>query len=135
MGDFGRQPRPKVWFFLLSASTCLTSGAAFADLTRYVAVNPIDVCASNGTGCAPVNNISGGQTVLNGPNIPVGMFDAASQTSITRAILNAIGVDMAFGPIQQYNSAPNVSRANPKAYADTDYRTLHVFQTTNSQGE
>jgi hypothetical protein len=122
-------PRWAVRLLPLLASGCLTSSAALAQLTQYIAVNPIDVCALNGRGCAPVNNIGpSGQTVLNGPNTPIGVIDVASDTNIARAILNAIGVEVAFGQVVMYRSDLNatVGRA--------DYRTLHVVNSTDSAG-
>jgi len=60
MGDLKCSQGRKVWCFLLSvAVACLVSGAALAQVTNYVVVNPIDVClatTSNGTTtktCAP----------------------------------------------------------------------------------
>src|SRR5437764_11326232 len=60
MGDIRCSQGPKVWCFLLSmALACLVSGAALAQVTNYIVVNPIDVClatTNNGTttkNCAP----------------------------------------------------------------------------------
>jgi hypothetical protein len=108
------------------ASAWLVSASASAQLTQYVAVNPIDVCALNGDGCAPINNM--GQTFLNGQTTPVGIVDSSSQINITRATFNAIGIEVAFGPVVQYKSALN------DAFANTDYRTLHVVNSTDSAG-
>jgi hypothetical protein len=73
MGDMKRRLGRMVWFFLLSAAVaCLASGAAFAtctpslagispgngDVPCYIKVQPIDVCLSNGLGCAPFNTTS-----------------------------------------------------------------------------
>jgi len=79
-----RTPRwsKKGWLYLLSASTCLTSGTALAQVTNYIVINPIDVCDSTGASCAPINNK--GQTVLNGTKTaagfvfptPIGFIDA-----------------------------------------------------------
>jgi hypothetical protein len=114
------------WHLLLFGIVCLASGAARAQTVSApynVWVQPIDVCNSAGTSCAPIN--SKGQTVLNGANTPVGFFDPTSGANITQAIiLDQLGVNVAFLPVVQYNSAPNVSPTN--AYAPTDFRTLHV---------
>jgi hypothetical protein len=112
--------------FLLSAAASLSSGSALADLTScaagsvcyYVAIQPIDVCASNGTGCAPFNNLSKtGNPGAATSTTPIGFVDTATGKDVTRAILNQIGVDLAWSPIKQYNN--------------TTYQTLHI---TNSSG-
>ena len=64
MGGFRpRTNRIIVGFFWLSASSvaaCLASDAAVAQVTKYIAVQPIDVCATKGpvTTCAPFNTTS-----------------------------------------------------------------------------
>ena len=64
-------PGRMVWSFLLAvAAVCLASGAAVAtcnpslpisagDVPCYIVVQPIDVCLSNGAGCAPFNTTPG----------------------------------------------------------------------------
>ena len=120
--------------FLLFGAACLASSAARAQTVpapHNVWVQPIDVCNSAGTSCAPIN--SKGQTVLNGTNTPVGFFDPTSGANITQAIiLDQLGVNVAFLPVVKYNSAPNVSPTN--AYAPTDYRTLHVVTNNPACG-
>jgi hypothetical protein len=114
--------------FLLSAAASLSSGSALADLTScaagsvcyYVAIQPIDVCSSTGTGCAPFNASSKiGNPGAATSTTPIGFVDTATGKDITRTIMNQIGVDLAWSPIKQYNN--------------TTYQTLHVVQcsTTN----
>jgi len=114
---------------LLSAAfTLLATNSALADLTScatgsvcyYVAIQPIDVCSSTGTGCAPFNTSSRtGNPAAATSTTPIGFVDATTKKDITRAIMNQIGVDIAWSPIKQYNN--------------TTYQTLHVVQcnTTN----
>jgi hypothetical protein len=129
MANFASDPRWAIRLLWVLALVCPASSAALAQLTQYIAVNPIDVCAGNGMGCAPINNIGPlGQTVLDGPNTPIGVIDVASDTNITRAALNAIGVEVSFGQVVAYSSAPNAT------VAGTDYRTLHVVNSTDSSG-
>jgi hypothetical protein len=114
-------------FLLLSAATSLPSGSALADLTSctlgsvcyYVAVQPIDVCASNGTGCAPFNSLSkAGNPGAATSTTPIGFVDTTTGKDITRTILNQIGVDVAWAPIKQYNN--------------TTYQTLHVVPCSST---
>jgi hypothetical protein len=118
-------------YLLLLAIACLGPELARAESTSlpyFIVVQPIDVCSSTGTGCAPIN--SKGQTVLNGTTTPVGFFDPTSGANITQAIWNQIGVNVVFQPVVQYNSAANVSPTG--AYAATDFRTLHVVASTQT---
>src|SRR5947209_7536058 len=111
-----------VW--VLGAAAMLGSGAAraAADFTScaagavcyYVAIQPIDVCSSAGTGCAPFNTTSRtGNPTAATSTTPIGFVDSATGKDITRAILNQIGVDVAWSPIKQYKN--------------TSYQTLHVI--------
>src|SRR5438270_13507225 len=62
-----REVRPHsiavVGLLLLAATAFFPRGAAFAGVTvtqpvtQYVVLNPIDVCAAGGTGCAPFNTL------------------------------------------------------------------------------
>jgi hypothetical protein len=79
----------------------------------YVAIQPIDVCSSTGTGCAPFNTSSKiGNPGAATSTTPIGFVDATTGKDITRALLNQIGVDIAWSPI--------------KLYKNTTYQTLHV---------
>jgi hypothetical protein len=134
MRDLRRSRGHTAWSFLVLGIVCLASGATCAQTVSApynVWVQPIDVCNSAGTICAPIN--SKGQTVLNGANTPVGFFDPTSGANITQAIiLNQLGVNVVFLPVVQYNSAPNVSPTN--AYAPTDFLTLHVVNNNPACG-
>jgi hypothetical protein len=199
MGSRSR-PDGMVWSFLLSAVACLIAGGAFAAtpmITRYVVVQPIDVCSSTGTGCAPYNetstvgnvtctgSISGATPTVAGTTLtitscssgtphvadtlsgtgiaagtiimtgsgglgtfkgtvnnsqlvaagtaisatgPIGFwvnpttgaaYPATGGVDVTRAMLNQIGVDLAWNPIVQFNSPNNPSTG-------TTYQTLNV---------
>jgi hypothetical protein len=193
MGSRSR-PGGMVWSFLLSAVACLIAGGAFAavPITRYVVVQPIDVCSTTGTGCAPYNETStvgnvactgsiAGTTLtitscssgtphvsdaLSGTGIaagtiimtlgtgsggvgtytgtvnksqtvaattitatgPIGFwvnptsgvaYPATGGVDVTRAMLNQIGVDVAWNPIVQWDSPINLSTG-------TTYQTLNV---------
>src|SRR3954470_10563392 len=85
-----------VW--VLGAAALLFSSPARADLTTcalstgavcyYVAIQPIDVCSSTGTGCAPFNttNRTGNPTAATSTT-PIGFVDSATGKDLTRAIL------------------------------------------------
>jgi hypothetical protein len=143
--------------FLLSAAASLSSGSALADLTScaagsvcyYVAIQPIDVCASNGTGCAPFNNLSKtGNPGAATSTTPIGFVDTTTKKDITRAIMNQIGVDVAWSPIKQYNNTTYQTlrivpcsstnpvlpcASTPNALTSTDFLTLSQ-QNGISQG-
>jgi len=123
------------WRLLLSATVGLTSGAAFAQSVTtpyYIVVQPIDVCNSAGTSCAPVNSknqsfISPG---VGGPNMPVGFFDPTTGANITQTIfLNQFGVNVVFQPLVQYKSAPNPFSTSS---SQPDFLTLHVTPCTTT---
>lgn len=202
MGSRSR-PGRTVWLFLLSAVACLVAGGAFAAapmITRYVVVQPIDVCSTTGTGCAPYNetstvgnvactgSISGATPTVAGTTLtitscssgtphvadtlsgsgiaagttimtlgtgsgglgtykgtvnnsqlaaagtaitatgPIGFwvnptsgvaYPATGGVDVTRAMLNQIGVDVAWNPIVQWDSPINLSTG-------TTYQTLNV---------
>lgn len=112
---------------LLSATASLSSGSALAaaalascaagTVCYYVAIQPIDVCSSTGTGCAPFNTSSKtGNPGAATSTTPIGFVDPTSGKDITRTIWNQLGVDIAWAPIRQYKN--------------TTFQTLHV--TTNA---
>jgi hypothetical protein len=116
-------------FLLLSAAASLSSESALADLTScaagsvcyYVAIQPIDVCSSTGTGCAPFNTSSKiGNPGAATPTTPIGFVDTATGKDITRTIMNQIGVDLAWSPIKQYNN--------------TTFQTLHISNSSGATG-
>jgi cytoskeletal protein CcmA (bactofilin family) len=165
----GSKSRPGlvVWSFFASLAVCLASGAALAqclypvppnsalppyptpgEVPCYIMVQPIDVCASNGSSCAPFNTVSsvgnpstaGKDSAGNfnnsaSPN-PIGfVVDPAtglspgqsgypgSGTDVTRTLVNEVGVDLAWLPMKQYNSDINPN-------TNTTFQTLNVTQTT-----
>ncbi|MBV8772113.1 MAG: hypothetical protein JO166_07270 [Deltaproteobacteria bacterium] len=82
------------------------AGSVFAQavgpaVTDFVTVQPIDVCAANGTNCAIMNNLGAGQnTIAAGPDVQIGF--ASNGINITRQILNLAGLDVVFQPAVQY---------------------------------
>jgi hypothetical protein len=105
----------------------LSSGSALADLTAcaagsvcyYVAIQPIDVCSSNGTGCAPFNTSSKtGNPGAATSTTPIGFVDATTKKDISRAIWNQLGVDLAWSPLRQYNN--------------TTFQTLHIVPCSST---
>jgi hypothetical protein len=114
-------------FLLSAASAWLVTNSAVAAVTAcpaglvcsYVAVQPIDVCSSTGTGCAPFNTSSKiGNPGAATSTTPIGFVDTASGKDVTRAIWNQVGIDVAWSPMRQYNN--------------TTYQTLKI--TTDSSG-
>lgn len=110
MGRMTRRSQT-VWLLLLSTFAFIAGGGAHATVpvTKYVVINPIDVCgttgASSATGCAPFNT----QSVSPDPSkatstTPIGFVDAATNVNITRAIWLQSGIDVTFLPIAQYNN-------------------------------
>jgi hypothetical protein len=167
----GSRSRPGlvVWSFFASLAVCLASGATLAqclypvppnsalppyptpgEVPCYIMVQPIDVCASNGSSCAPFNTVSsvgnpstaGKDSAGNfnnsaSPN-PIGfVVDPATGLSpgqpgysgsgvdVTRALLNELGVDLMWLPMAQYKSDINPN-------TNTTFQTLSVTQTTTS---
>ncbi len=151
MGDMKRRPGRTVWSFLLPAAACLASGSALAQcpaldtlepgVSCYILVQAIDVCSSTGTLCAPFNNMNGpigkpttqSQTGTN----RIGFFDPNTGADITRALLNQIGIDLAYttlpsgltggANIVQYNSPKNTGTT-------TTFQTLNVTQGATCVG-
>src|ERR1700731_1271407 len=132
-----REARPHsiavVGLLLLAATAFFPRGAAFAGVTvtqpvtQYVVLNPIDVCAAGGTGCAPFNTLRtapGAATALT----PIGFVDSTTNINVTRADWLKAGIDVTFLPIKQYNSPANKDpwQTISPTYTQTDYRTLHV---------
>ena len=95
------------------------ASCATGSVCSYVAVQPIDVCSSTGTGCAPFNTLSKtGNPAAATSTTPIGFVDTATGKDLTRAMLNQIGVDVAWSPMLQYNN--------------TNYQTLHVITCPTS---
>jgi hypothetical protein len=96
---------------LLCVAACLASGGAFAvPIADYITVQPIDVCsgaAGTTTGCAPINSF--GQNYKTAAVGAIGSLAGTptSNTNVTRAIWNQIGLDTVFLPAVQYPNAGN----------------------------
>jgi hypothetical protein len=192
---WGSKSRPgrTVWSFLLSMAVCLASGAAFAtctpslsglspgsgDVPCYIKVQPIDVCLSNGTGCAPFNTTSTVGVPLgnplttpptpaagapysansNFPSFPTGLpnnptspnpigfvvnpstgvvIPAAQNppqtggVDITRELLNNIGVELVWFPMEQYCDQTTSDLTCPgTGSAFPNFTSLTITQATN----
>ena len=95
---------------------CLVSGAAAANCTAQppfygavpcrMTIQPIDVCADNGSLCAPFNltNKVGNPDNKDQTANPIGFVDATTKKDITRVMLNQFGIDVAYLPVARYNS-------------------------------
>jgi hypothetical protein len=118
MGDVKQRLGRMVWSLLFSAVACLVSGSAFGQLTScaagsvcyYVAIQPIDVCSSTGTGCAAFNNPQfnntcpvGNPTAISSSN-PIGFFDPSTGKDLTRQIWNKLGVDISYSAMKKWNN-------------------------------
>jgi hypothetical protein len=125
----------------------LGSGGALAAVTacaagtvcNYVAVQPIDVCADDGTGCAAFNNPTnalqcpvGSPTTISATN-PIGFVDASTGKDITRAMWNQIGVDVAWSPMKQYKSTFYQSGITISQNATTGALSSSQFLTLSQQ--
>ena len=99
------------WWFLLLTATCFGSGGALAQVTKFITVQPWDLCS--GSICAPFNTTSqiGKPTTQNSTTNPIGFVYSytANNTKvyidITRALLNQIGVDVIWQPMKVYSSS------------------------------
>jgi hypothetical protein len=100
-----------VWLPLLSAVALLANAGAHAavPVSKYIVIQPIDVCGTAGptsaTGCAPFND----QTQSPDPSkatttTPIGFVDATTNVNVTRAIWLQLGIDVTFLPIAEYNN-------------------------------
>jgi hypothetical protein len=120
-----------VWSFVLTAAACLTSGTAAANCTAQppfsgvpckLIVQPIDLCANDGSLCAPFNLTSkvGNPNNTDQTKNPIGFVDATTGKDVTRVMLNQFGVDVTYLPVARYNSMT--------------FQTLNVIQDlTNTQ--
>jgi hypothetical protein len=126
MGDMKQHLGRMVCALLLSAAAHLSSGNALAQNPPLLTacppgkvcyafiVNPFVVCANNATptnpvGCAPFNTLSRvGNPGAATSTTPIGFTytdpTTGKTTDITKAILNQIGLDVVWLPIQQYNN-------------------------------
>src|SRR6202035_4489090 len=86
---------------LLWIAACLASAMARAEpITAFITIQPIDVCADNGTGCAAMNNLGTGldNVASAGPGVQVGF--ASNGINITNAIWNLAGINVVFQPTE-----------------------------------
>jgi hypothetical protein len=71
-------------------------------VTDYIAVQPIDICGTTPSTCAPINNL--GQNYLTAAVGNVGSLDTLNgNINVTRAIFDQIGVDVTFLPAAAFN--------------------------------
>jgi Metallo-peptidase family M12B Reprolysin-like len=149
MGNLMLRFRPFARALFLSAAVFLVCGAALAQVNGFVVVNPIVVCDSMGGTCPPFGVQCGTATGVYtctqslSPstatvNTPIGFVDGDTNTNLTRAILaGEAGIDVAFFPVQQYNS-PNTNvdpwPKIPTAYNSTNYQHLHLKTVTCKDG-
>jgi hypothetical protein len=153
MGNFEPRWRSITRALLFSATAFLVCGAAFAQVNGFVVVNPIVVCDSNGAHCPPfgvlcsTNTKTGAYTCTQSTspstatvNTPIGFVDGDTNTNLTRAILAAqAGLDVAFFPVQQYNSPTTNTDPWPKispgySTSPTNYQHLHLKNVTCKDG-
>ena len=133
--------------FFLSAAAYLASGAALAasvPVTKFITVQPIDVCVVKAgphgtvTSCAPFNTNPGNPspTTQNSTTNPIGfVYSYTNPTTnkpvyidITRTLLNQIGVDIIWKPMIQYNS-PTINTTTGQTY-----QTLNVVTNNSACG-
>jgi hypothetical protein len=151
MGNFKPGWRSIARVLLFSAAASFPCGAAFAQVNGFVVVNPIVVCDSMGGTCPPfgvqcsTNRMTLAYTCTQSTspstatvNTPIGFVDGETNTNVTRAILaGEAGIDVAFFPVQQYNS-PNTNvdpwPKIPTAYNSTNYQNLHLKSVTCKDG-
>jgi hypothetical protein len=151
MGNFGLCWRSIAQVLLFSTAAFLVSGAALAQVNGFVVVNPIVVCDSMGGTCPPFG-VQCGTNITTGAytctqslspstatvNTPIGFVDGDTNTNLTRAILaGEAGIDVAFFPVQQYNSLSTNVDPWPKitpTYISTNYQHLHLKSVTCKDG-
>jgi hypothetical protein len=96
----------------------MSAGVVAAPVQYFLTVQPIDVCANDGTpsSCATMNNLSGSLNNVGtaGPNVQVGFI--SDGINITNQIYNLLGINVVFQPTEQYN---NSSFQNIQAVAST----------------
>ena len=97
-------------------------------VTDYITVQPITVCSTGPTTCAPFNPF--GQT---GPTAPVGYVDPATGLNITRAIYNQIGIDVTFLPAVQDLNAGSLSTLHVTTDPTSGLLTSADFKTLSQQ--
>ena len=151
MGNLELHWRTIVQMLMFSAAAFLVCGAAQAQVNGFAVVNPIVVCDSSGNNCAPfgvqcsTNATTGAYSCIQSGspsaatvNTPIGFVDGDRNINLTRAILAAqAGIDVAFFPVQQYNSPNTNADPWPKispSYSTTNYQHLHLKNVTCKDG-
>jgi len=126
------RPIRTVWLLLLSAIPCLASAPGLAvPVTDFITVQPVDVCSSTGTSCAPINNMN--QTAVTNPGTTQIGFIGSGGINITNAMWNQIGVNVTFLPLVQENStASQVITVTSCAANGTDCQSPQ-FQVVSDQ--
>jgi hypothetical protein len=146
---------------LFSAAAFLVCSTALAQtqnppVNGFVIINPISVCS--GGLCAPFGvsctSASGTQVCTQSAtpsaatvNTPIGFVDADKNVNLTRAFWAQAGIDVAFFPVQSYNSPTNAipsSWTNIKdaasttgatfTYSSTTYQNLHLVSVLCADG-
>ncbi len=119
MSDFRWHPSLTVRGFLLSAAAFLVCGNAFAQqISKYIVITPVAVCATDGTNCpifgasCPLPNAQGLQscTFFSNPDAattttPIGFLDSNTNRNLTRQTWWQAGIDVTFLPIKRYNNS------------------------------
>jgi hypothetical protein len=141
---------------LLSAAAFLvcSTGLAQTPVNGFVIINPISVCS--GGLCSPFGlsctSATGTQvcTQFATPSAatvktPIGFVDADKNVNLTRAFWAQAGIDVAFFPVQSYNSPSNAipsswnnikdaSTGSTFSYSSTTYQTLHLVNVLCADG-
>jgi len=158
MGNFKLRWRSIAQVMLFSAAGFLVCGTALAQGTTpvngFVIINPISVCS--GGLCAPFGvsctSASGTQVCTQSAtpsaatvSTPIGFVDADKNVNLTRAFWAQAGIDVAFFPVQSYNSPTNAipsswnnikdaSTSSTFTYSSTNYQTLHLVNVLCQDG-
>ena len=106
--------------FLSAIATLMSAGVVAAPVQYFLTVQPIDICADDGMGCALMNNLGTGldNVASAGPSVQVGF--ASDGINITNQIYNLFGINVVFQPTEQYNN--------------TNFQNLHVTASTTNPG-
>lgn len=102
--------------YLSAIAALMSSEVVAAPVQYFLTVQPIDICADDGTGCAAMNNLSASLNNVGtaGPSVQVGFV--SNDINITNQIYNLFGINVVFQPTEQYN---NSSFQNLQAVAST----------------
>ena len=144
---------------LFSAAAFLVCSAALGQtqnppVNGFVIINPISVCS--GGLCSPFGvsctSASGTQVCTQSAtpstatvNTPIGFVDADKNVNLTRAFWAQAGIDVAFFPVQSYNSPTNAIPSswnnikdaltrNTFTYSSTNYQSLHLVNVLCADG-